>query len=420
MSFVSRSTRCAAGLLVGLAALPAHALTLGEACQAALQQHPDLALARNAQQGAAADRMIAAESPNPTLSFQTVNIDPQRGVGSGPPWRQSVDSTAGLSWQIERGRKRELRIAGSEAGQAAAQADVAEARREVQLGVAFAYYELKRTEDRLALVDDTLALQQRGLEIAQRRLQAGDLAQVELARLQVDLARSQAERVQADADRTMARRALALAMGRDPAQPGDLTADDPYPEAPAQPDNVDDATALQRPDVLAAERRVRQARAQHDLAEAATHRDVTVGVSVERFPPDNRGSFGVALSVPLFWNHRYEGERRRAELGIEAAELTARKQRQQALLELRQAGDQWQAATERLKRLDGAALPAAQQALNTVELAHQRGAAALTDVLDARRQLHAVQLDLVDARANQAKAQAAWQASAALDSFANE
>jgi len=54
------------------------------------------------------------------------------------------------------------------------------------------------------------------------------------------------------------------------------------------------------------------------------------------------------------------------------------------------------------------------QALAGIELAHQRGAAALTDLLDARRQLHALQLDLADARANHAKALATWQATAQI------
>lgn len=405
---------CAAVLFWGLAASQAQALTLAEAREAALSRHPDLLLARNAVGGAAADRTIAGQSPNPTLSLQTVNIDPQRGVGRGPAWRQSVDSTVGVAWQVERGRKRELRITGAEAGQAASQADLAEARRQVTLGATLAYYDLKRATDRLALVDDTLALQQRSIDIAQRRLQAGDIAKVDVARLQVDQARAQAERAQAEAERTMARRALALAMGLDPSRPGELQAEDPYPEVPATPDDAS-AGALLRPDVLAAERRVQQARAQSDLAEAQTRRDVTLGVSAERFPPDNRGSLGLSVSVPLFWHHQYEGERRKAALGIEAAELTLRRQRQQALLEVRQADDQRQAARERLQRLEGVALPAAQQAMAAIELAQQRGAASLTDVLDARRQLHAVQLDVVDARADQAKAQAAWEASAVVD-----
>lgn len=418
MSHLFLSRRLVVGLCCWVATT-AQALTLDEARATAIAQHPDLLLARNAVGGAAADRITAGQSPNPTLSVQTVNIDPQRGVGRGPAWRQSVDTTVGVAFQLERGHKRDLRIAGSEAGQAAARADLADARRQIALAATLAYYELKRTTDRLALVDATLALQQRTIEIAQRRLQAGDIAKVDVARLQVDLARAQAERSQAVADRLMARRALAAAMGLDPAHPGDLQADDPYPTAPddanataAGDDTSASDHALERPDVLAAERRVQQARAQSDLAEAQTRRDVTLGVSAERFPPDNRGSLGLSFSVPLFWQHQYEGERRKAALGIEAAELTLRRQRQLALLEVRQADDQRRAAAERLRQLEGQALPAAQQAMTAIELARDRGAASLTDVLDARRQWHAVQLEVADARADRAKAQATWEASA--------
>jgi outer membrane protein TolC len=157
---------------------------------------------------------------------------------------------------------------------------------------------------------------------------------------------------------------------------------------------------------------VEAARWQQALADALTHRDVTVGVSAERYPPDNHGSLGLSLSVPLFWQHSYEGERQHAAWGIEAAQLALRKQSLQAQLEARLAADQLVAARSRLRTLEGPAQQAALQALAGVELAHQRGAAALTDLLDARRQLHALQLDLADARANHAKALATWQATA--------
>lgn len=420
MRFPSLHGRLMAAGLALCTGLPVHALSLAEAQRAAWQHHPDLALAANARQAAAADVTTAGQAPNPILSVQTVNIDPQRGVGAGPAWRQAVDTTVGVSWQIERGNKRGLRVAGGEALQLASRADLAETRRQVQLAVTLAYYELKRTEERQQLVEASLALQQRGFDIAQRRVQAGDLASIELARLQVELSRAQAERAQAEADRLLARRGLAAAMGLEAPRADELSvlqADDPYPLPPpaAPTPETADPVALQRPDVRAAEQRVQAARLQRDLADAATHRDVTVGVSAERFPPDMRGSLGLSLSVPLFLNHRYEGERRHAELGIEAAELALRKQRQLALLDARQAADQWEAARARLQSLEGPAQQAAQQALAGIELAHARGAAALTDLLDARRQLHALQLDVVDARANHAKALASLQATAQAD-----
>ncbi|MEO8296933.1 MAG: TolC family protein [Burkholderiales bacterium] len=418
-------------------ATSAAAVGLQEARTTALARHPDAALADNGVRAAAADLQAAGQRPNPALSVQTVNINPSRGIGSGPPTRQYVDTTVGLTWLVERGGKRDLRVAGGEARQAAARADRAETLRQLRLTVDWAYFDLKRAQDRLLLVDAALALQQRGYEIAERRLRAGDLAAVEVARLQVELARAQAERAQAVADRTLAQRALAAAMGLDgpPAAARDLSADDDYPAVPAEAsadattrapaaevspvlrlDAIDTAAVAapidSRPDVIAAQRRVEAARAQRELAEATTRRDVTVGVSAERYPPDNRGSLGVGVSVPLFWRHAFEGERRRAEADAEAAELLLRRQRQQAEREQRQADDQLQAARTRLRTLEGPAQQAAQRALAGIELAYARGAAALTDVLDARRQLHALQLDLADARAAHAKALALWQANA--------
>ena len=54
--------------------------------------------------------------------------------------------------------------------------------------------------------------------------------------------------------------------------------------------------------------------------------------------------------------------------------------------------------------------PASRQALDAIEFAYARGAAPLTDVLDARRVWRATQSDLAQARADHAKALASWRA----------
>jgi cobalt-zinc-cadmium efflux system outer membrane protein len=45
-----------------------------------------------------------------------------------------------------------------------------------------------------------------------------------------------------------------------------------------------------------------------------------------------------------------------------------------------------------------------------MEFAYARGAVSLTDLLDARRQLRALQLDVIQARVEFAKAWATWRA----------
>jgi cobalt-zinc-cadmium efflux system outer membrane protein len=139
-------------------------------------------------------------------------------------------------------------------------------------------------------------------------------------------------------------------------------------------------------------------------------RDVTVGASVEHFPPDMRVSYGVSMSIPLFASHAYEGEIARALAEADTARLLREKAAIQARAEAGRAYAQLAAARDRLEGLREQGMRAAEEAARGIEFAYEKGAASLTDLLDARRQYRAVQLDLVQARTDFAKALAAWRA----------
>jgi len=67
-------------------------------------------------------------------------------------------------------------------------------------------------------------------------------------------------------------------------------------------------------------------------------------------------------------------------------------------------------AAERLNRFEADLLPAAQKAADAAEFAFKNGALGVMDLLDARRTLKSVLIDAANARADHAKAWAAWQA----------
>jgi cobalt-zinc-cadmium efflux system outer membrane protein len=72
-------------------------------------------------------------------------------------------------------------------------------------------------------------------------------------------------------------------------------------------------------------------------------------------------------------------------------------------------------ARRRLQNFERDVVPAARRALDAIEFAYARGAAPLTDVLDARRTWRATQADLAQARADHAKALALWRAATELE-----
>src|SRR5262249_18361698 len=145
-------------------------------------------------------------------------------------------------------------------------------------------------------------------------------APTDLARLTVDTLRAQNDSRVARAELTRAQIALAYLIGVE-REAALLKAGDPWPGAePPQQAAELDAIIDARSDVRAAQARIAAADRARDLARAQRTRDITAGVSYERFPGDTaNNSFGFFVSVPLFTNYYFEGEIRKSEVEYDAA-----------------------------------------------------------------------------------------------------
>src|SRR5471032_1887738 len=210
-----------------LAALSATAaaqpITLQQAIATALEHNPDLRLS---QLG------IAGAAPNPTLTLQSFNINPNAGVGAGGLRSKTVDSAVRVDQLIERGGKRELRVENAAKLAAASGSDLRETRRQVRLLVSQAYYDLLAADGKLAITRESAQLFDRTVEAARKRQHAGDLAPADVARAQVDALRARNDVLQAESDLFVARQTLALLIG-EPANAAQLTALDAWPDVQA-------------------------------------------------------------------------------------------------------------------------------------------------------------------------------------------
>src|SRR5260221_13399915 len=199
-------------------------------------------------------------------------------------------------------------------------------------------------------------------------------------------------------------------------EPEALRAADPWPvKESLEPAAIERAIAQSsesRPDVMAAKERVAAGEKLRDLAKSQQTRDITVGAQYERFPgslPSN--SIGFGISLPLFTGNDFSGDIRRAEVDRYAALDALDRARAIARNDIRRAASDLAASAERLERYDATLLNHAQRSAQAVELAFERGANSVLEVLDARRTLRAVRLEALAARTDHAKALAAWRAS---------
>jgi len=396
------------------------ALTLAQAEQLLAARNRELQAARRALEAAQADTLVAGARRNPNLSLGISTINPQAGVGAGSLRDKIVDSSIRLDQLIERGDKRELRIATAKGLESASGEDLSDAIRQQRLALRSAYYDLLLGQDKAGIALDTAALFERSIQAAELRLKAGDIAAADVSRLRVDALRAANDARSAQADSRRAQLALAYLIGAE-AQADAIRAADAWPAlAEADAGAITDALIDVRPDVRAARARVEAARSARELARSLRTRDVSVGMQYDHYPVNpayalgsgagTGNSYSLFMSMPLFARYYYEGEIQGAEVGYNAAQEFLEKVRAQARSELSRALSDLQAAAERLRRYDESLLAEAKKAADAAEFAYGRGAIGVMDLLDARRTLRATQIDAAAAHSDYAKALAIWQA----------
>jgi len=151
------------------------------------------------------------------------------------------------------------------------------------------------------------------------------------------------------------------------------------------------------------------------LARSERHRDIQLGVEAEREPTDISGvTWGVSLTVPLGGPSRARGAIQRAEADRDNAALELQVLQREARAELDRLQASAQSAAQRRSDYEGLQSDAARKAVRGIELAYRRGAASLTDLLDARRSWREFEAALIEARAEHAIALARWEAATSV------
>jgi len=353
---------------------------------------------------AAADRRIAAQRLNPTMTLGANNLNPHAGVGAGSLRDKTFDSSIRFEQVIERGGKTELREAQALELYAAARADVAEQRRLQRLAMRTAYFDLAAAQEKVRLQEDFRALAAESASAATRRFEAGEVPRVEANRFRLEAARTTNDALQAEAERDRARLELAKLLGAESSARA-LVVEVQWPDGePALRMNG------ARPDVVAARHRVMAAQAGRELARRIATRDVTVGVQADRWPVSETNtqgtgiSYGVTLQIPLHVRHANEGEAARANADFETAQAAVVKAESVAEAEARLTEADWLAARQRRMRVESEVRPMARDVGAAAEFAYAKGATSVFELLEARRSLKAVELDEVQARADAAKA----------------
>src|ERR1035438_2756082 len=152
-------------------------LSLADAQLIAFEKNWDLLAAAAGVDAATAQKIVAHEFPNPTLSLYSslINVDnhPSGTTEGNGLWERSYDTIFAINQLFEIGGKRRNRKAAAQAGFEGAKAQLFDARRTLDVAVAKAYVAAAQAEENVRVLLQSAGTLREEARIAEVRLQIG-------------------------------------------------------------------------------------------------------------------------------------------------------------------------------------------------------------------------------------------------------
>lgn len=381
--------------------------------------------AANANLAAAAARVkqaraIAGIAEADRIPDVNVEFGPQRGRASAATLVQQglpagTQPATATTWQGRLTASYEVdlfgRVANSvNAAQADAQASEAIFRSvllALQADVAQTYFRLRAADAELALLNETVRLREENVRINQRRYEIGDLGEFDLARSRTELATARSDAIAVERQRAQLEHALAVLLGK-PA-PVFSVQRDPLPASPTLPGipaGLPSALLERRPDIDAAQRAMIAANARIGVARSAVFPAIRLTAAGGGESTDLSDVFrwssrtwvvGALLSLPVIDGGRNRANIARSRAALEEAVADYRQSVLAAFAEVEDNLAGLRTLAGQAQALDEAVA----SARRTAELAnklYEAGRSSYLDVLDAQRNLLAVERSAVQLR----------------------
>ena len=337
-------------------------------------------------------RLGVPESLSPTGSANTVPI---YAVGA------SV-----LGWELDFwGRVRNLKDSALEQFLA-----TDSARRAVTVSlvaqVADGYLTLRELDERIRITRDTVRTREESLRIFRRRFQVGTATRLDVAQVETLLTQAQSLGAQLEQARAAQAHALTLLVGSQPARIADRESLNDAALVRDPPVGLPSDLLQQRPDIVAAERRLRAANANIGAARAAFFPTITLTgfagtASLELSSLFSSGTgawlFAPQLVMPIFDAGRRQANLDLAEVRRDAAVAEYERTVQAAFRDVADALSAQYWLSEQLT-IQRRAVAEQTERARLATLRFDRGLASSLEVLDAQRDLLAAQQQLVQQR----------------------
>ena len=373
-------------------AAPQVHLSLDRAIELALQHNHSLLSARATIEESRAEEITANLRPNPVLTWDALFL-PVFSPSSLNS--QFIDNSAefdlGVSYLIERGKKRQHRLAAARDQTAQTAASVLDNERSISANVAQQFVGALLANANLELARTDLDSFQNTVDISQARYQAGDIGEGDLLKIKLQLLQFQMDLNAAQLAKVQALANLRALVGFE-SIPESYEVDGDLAYQPVRV-NLNDLKLLalrDRPDYRAAQLGVTASQSQLTLAQAVGKRDLTAALDYTHVSGINGLSFIFNIELPIFT--RNQGEIARAGFGVNQAQESQSAASEAVLTDVTNAYENLHTNNEVVTLYNSGYLQQAQDSRDISQYAYQRGAASLLDYLDSERSYRATQL----------------------------
>ena len=360
----------------------------------ALERNPELREASARTRAGLEEVRRAGSFDDPMLRFETEGI-PWRHPGS---LSRAEDYKVGLSQTFPFPGNLSLRSEAATRDAEGLHQRYLDRERELITRLKKAYFDYYAAVRTIEAHDDHLKLMEATEKISDAKFRTGAVSQQDVLKPQLEQVLLHSEVIAAEQMKGSARAAINAILHR----PADAPLGDPVARVPSdEPFDVADLTARalrSRPDLLAAELRVRSTQTSLRLADReASLPDFAVGVDYMQIPgmPDG---YGAMLSINLPW---FTGKRSAAARGLEHTlrgdEAALDAARARARFEVRDAWLRTESARRSAALLRNELIPKTAQTVEVSRTAYEKDKSSFLDLLDAERSLRDVKLKYIQA-----------------------
>jgi len=312
------------------------------------------------------------------------------GVVGSKAIGQRYSASLDANWELDVWGRVRRDVEASAATAQASAADLAAVRLSAQAELALDYFQLRISEAQQRLYEKTVADYERSLQLTRNQYAVGVAGRSDVVQAEAQLKSAQAQAVDVGVQRAQLEHAIAVLIGKTPAE---LSIDYAQPPSnlPEIPLGLPSELLERRPDIAAAERQVAAANAQIGVAKSAYFPSLTLagsgGYQSSTFnhwltAPNRFWSVGPELALTLF---DFGARRAQTAQAVAAYDETVATYRQTVLTGLQEVEDNLVAIRLQTHELEfqQAAVQSAREALNLVNNQYKAGTVSFLNVLTA-------------------------------------